>query len=170
MAQKKLPVPVTLEEFNRLMRNTKQKHHKVAFLLAFASGLRISEVCNLEQRDIDLKDKRILVRSGKGGKDRIVPLPKNFRSELLKYIPITITPRSLERAFKTAAKKSGILRVKPTAHFHSLRHGFATHALKSGMDIQQVRFFMGHSNISTTSIYLHTEPKEALAKYEEVFG
>ena len=110
------------------------------------------------------------MRSGKGGKDRIVPLPKSFRTDLLKYIPITITERSLQRAFKGSAKRAGILRVKPDAHFHSLRHGFASQCLKSGMDIQTVRFFMGHSNVSTTSIYLHSEPKEALGKYEELFG
>ena len=167
---KKLPVSITLDEFKRLMKNTKQKHHRVAFLLAFASGLRISEVINLRPFDIDFKEKRILIRSGKGGKDRIVPLPKSFRHDLVKYLPIEITDRSLQRAFKTSAKKSGILRVKPTAHFHSLRHGFATQCLKSGLDIQTVRFFLGHSNVSTTSIYLHSEPKEALGKYEELFG
>jgi len=167
---KKLPIAITLEEFKKLMRNTKQKHHRVAFLLAFASGLRVSEVINLQSHDIDIKEKKILVRCGKGGKDRIVPLPKLFRKDLLNQIPIKITPRSLQRAFKTAAKKAGILKTKPQAHFHSLRHGFATQCLRSGMDIQNVRFFMGHSNISTTSIYLHSEPKEALGKYEELFG
>ncbi len=167
---KKLPIAITLEEFKRLMRNTKQKHHRVAFLLAFASGLRISEVINLQPSDIDFKEKRILIRSGKGGKDRIVPLPKSFRHELMKHIPIEITTRSLQRAFKTAARKAGILKTKPNAHFHSLRHGFATQCLRRGMSLQDTRFFLGHSNISTTSIYLHSEPKEALGKYEELFG
>ena len=167
---KKLPIAITLDEFKRLMRNTKQKHHRVAFLLAFASGLRISEVINLQPHDIDFKEKRILIRSGKGGKDRIVPLPKSFRHDLIKYIPIKITPRSLQRAFKTAARKASILKVKPDAHFHSLRHGFASECLKRGMSLQDTRFFLGHSNISTTSIYLHSEPKEALGKYEELFG
>jgi len=167
---KKLPVSITLDEFKRLMKNTKKKHHKVAFLLAFASGLRVSEVINLKPNEIDFKEKRILILNGKGGKDRIVPLPKSFRQELLKYIPIKITTRSLQRAFKTAAKKAGILKIKPDAHFHSLRHGFATQCLKRGMSLQDTRFFLGHSNISTTSIYLHSEPKEALGKYEELFG
>ena len=168
--QKKLPIAITLDEFKRLMKNTKQKHHKVAFLLAFASGLRISEVLNLQPYNIDFKEKRILIQRGKGGKDRIVPLPKNFRKDLIKFIPINITDRSLQRAFKASARKAGILRVKPSAHFHSLRHGFATQCLKNNIDIQTVRFFLGHSNVSTTSIYLHTEPKEALGKYEELFG
>lgn len=167
---KKLPIAITLEEFKRLMRNTKQKHHRVAFLLAFASGFRISEVISLQPHNIDFKEKRILIQSGKGGKDRIVPMPKSFRHDLIKYLPMKITARSLQRAFKTSAKKAGILKVKPDAHFHSLRHGFASQCLKSGLDIQTVRFFMGHSNVSTTSIYLHTEPKEALGKYEELFG
>lgn len=170
MPPKKLPVAITLEEFKRLMRNTKQKHHRVAFLLAWGSGLRISEVINLKPNNIYFKEKKILIQQGKGGKDRIVPLPKLFRQDLLKYLPLKITARSLQRAFKSSAKRAGILKTKPTAHFHSLRHGFASECLKRGMSLQDTRFFMGHSNISTTSIYLHTEPKEALGKYEELFG
>ena len=87
----------------------------------------------------------------------------------MKHIPIKCGIRSLQRAFKGAAKRSGLLKIKPSAHFHSLRHGFATQCLKRGMSLQDTRFFLGHSNISTTSIYLHSEPKEALSKYEELF-
>lgn len=166
---KKLPVAISEEEFFQLMKRTYKKHHRVAFLLGFAAGLRISEICKLEPRDINMQERRILVRSGKGNKDRVVPLPKVFKPDMLKFIPIKCGVRSLERAFKSAARRAKLLEIKPTLHFHSLRHGFATHLLKQGADIQTVRFFLGHSNISTTSVYLSSEPKEALKKYEDLF-
>lgn len=165
----KLPVSITEEEFFALIKKTRRPHHKLAFLLGFGAGLRVSEVINLEPRDIDRKEKRIIIRQGKGKKDRIVPLPKGFKESYLAHLPIKCGIRSLQRAFKTAAKRAGLLETKPTLHFHSLRHGFATHLLKQGADIQTVRFFLGHSNISTTSIYLSSEPREALKKYEELF-
>jgi integrase/recombinase XerD len=62
-----------------------------------------------------------------------------------------------------------LLEVKPTLHFHSLRHGFASNAVSKGIPIHHVRTLMGHSNISTTNVYLEMNPKEALKSYEELF-
>lgn len=166
---KKLPVAISEEEFEQLYKRTLKKHHKVAFLLGFMSGLRVSEVVNLEQRDLNLQDKTILVRQGKGKKDRIVPLPKGFREEMLNYIPIKCSIRSLQRAFKRSAKKAKLLEKKPDLHFHSLRHGFGTRLASQGVPIHHIRTLMGHSNISTTNVYLEANPKEALKKYEELF-
>lgn len=166
---KKLPVIVTPEEFGKLIKATKKKHHKVAFLIGFAAGLRVSEVTGLEQRDIDFNQKRIIVRQGKGSKDRIVPLPKGFRESHLKHIPIKVGVRALQKAFKNSCVKAGLLETKPDLHFHSLRHGFGTRCVSSGMPIHHVRTLMGHSNISTTNIYLEANPKEALKFYEEEF-
>ena len=143
--------------------------HKVAFLLAFGSGLRISEVVNLELRDVYMKERKILVRQGKGNKDRIVPLPKGFRNSHLNYIPLTIGVRALQKAFSSACKRAKLLDTKPTLHFHSLRHGFATQCISEGIKLNHLQAFMGHTNISTTSIYLHSNPKEALKEYEELF-
>lgn len=166
---KKLPVAINEEEFTKLIQNTKKKHHKMAFLLGYASGLRISEVLNLEPRDVDLKGKSILVRQGKGSKDRPVPLPKGFREEHLKQLPIKCGERALEKAFKNCCKRAGLLEIKPTLHFHSLRHGFATNSVSKGIPIHHIRTLMGHSNISTTNVYLEMNPKEALKSYEELF-
>lgn len=166
---KKLPVSVTEEEFVNLIRNTNQLHHKVAFLLGWGAGLRISEVVGLEKRDIDLKEKRILVREGKGRKDRVVPLPKGFRESYLREIPIKCGVRSLQKAFKVSAEKSKLLEKKPTLHFHSLRHGFGTRLAELGTPIHHIRTLMGHSNISTTNVYLEANPKDALKSYEEYF-
>jgi len=166
---KKLPVCVELEEFTKILKNTNQEHHRLAFLLGFGSGLRISEIINLEQRDINIQEKKILVREGKGKRDRIVPLPKGFREKHMKLIPIKCKQRSLQIAFKNACKKAGILEQKPSIHFHSLRHGFGTQMVSNGVPIHHIRTLMGHSNIATTNIYLISNPKDALKSYQELF-
>lgn len=166
---KKLPVAISYEEFVTLLNHTKKKHHKLSFLLAFESGLRISEVLKLEVRDIDLKEKKIFIRMGKGGKDRVVGIPKHFREEYLKLIPIKCGGRALELAFKSSADRAGLLKVKPTLHFHSLRHGFGSHLANKGVPIHHIRTLMGHSNISTTNVYLELNPTQALKSVEELF-
>lgn len=166
---KKLPIAITQEEFLKLLGETKQKHHKLAFLLGFESGLRISEIIKLEPRDVNLKDKSLLIRQAKGSKDRIANLPKHFREEYLKLLPLKCGERALEKAFKSAAGKAGLLKFKPELHFHSLRHGFASHAASNGVPIHHLRTLLGHANISTTNVYLDMNPKGALKSVEELF-
>ena len=166
---KKLPVSISAEEFVKLMKATKKLLHKVAFVLGFGSGLRISEVTHLEKRDVDFKARTIHVRQGKGSKDRIVPLAKGFHQVYLTKIPISQGIRALQKAFKRAALKAGLLKTKPELHFHSLRHGFGSRLAGEGVPIHHIRTMMGHSNIATTNVYLEANPKEALKWYEEKF-
>jgi len=166
---KKLPVAISEEEFAKLLKHTKKEHHKVSFLLGFASGLRIAEIVNLEPRDINFKERNIFVRQGKGSKDRVVPLPKGFREKHLSLFPLKCGVRALQKAFKKACKRAGLLETKPSIHFHSLRHGFGTQCVKNNIPIHHIRTLMGHSNISTTNVYLELNPKEALKSYEEYF-
>lgn len=166
---KKLPVAIDEDEFYELIKHTKSEHHKVAFLLGYGAGLRVSEVVKLEKRDIDFKEGKILIRQAKGSKDRVVPIPKAFKPKHLEFIPIKCGVRALQIAFKNAIKKARLNETKPNAHFHSLRHGFATQCVKKGIPIHHIRTLMGHTNISTTNVYLEANPKEALKSYEELF-
>lgn len=166
---KKLPVAISVDEFLELIKRTNKKTHKLAFLLAFGSGLRVSEVLKLEPRDIDFKERKIFIRQGKGSKDRIVPLSKGFKEEYTQLLPLKIGERALQKAFKSCANRANLLKNKPNLHFHSLRHGFATHAVSQGIPIHHVRTAMGHSNISTTNVYLEMNPKETLRSFEELF-
>lgn len=171
---KKLPVAISEEEFTLLLKNTNMEKHKVAFLLGFGSGLRVSEIINLKPEQIDLKERKIFISQAKGSKDRIVPLAKGFQDRHLKLFPIKFKniksgSRSLEIAFKEAAKRAGLLDKKQELHFHSLRHGFASQAVANGIPIHHIRTLMGHSNISTTNVYLEANPKDALKSYEELF-
>lgn len=166
---KKLPIAITLEEYEALIDSTNSQKQKLAFYLGFNIGLRVSEVIKLEPRDIDIDQGKIFIRMAKGSKDRIVPLPKGFQKKYLALLPLGIGSRALQKAFKVAAKKSGLLERKPTAHFHSLRHGFATRFLELGGNIQFLKTLMGHTNISTTDIYNQLNPKVALDAYKELW-
>jgi len=166
---KKLPVALSEEEFGTLIKHTTRKHHKIAFLLGYGSGMRISEVLNLEPSDINFTQRSILIREGKGSKDRTVPMPKGFREEHIKLLPLSVGARALQKAFNAICKRAGLLETKPSLHFHSLRHGFATNAVSKNIPIHHIRTLMGHSNISTTNIYLEANPKEALKSYENLF-
>ena len=174
---RKLPVCVSFEEFERLIKATKNKRYKLAFMLGWMSGLRISEVVKLpapSQEDINYG--RLRIENAKGGKDRIVPLPKGFRKEYLELMPLVghfknskSAIRSLQVGFRRAATRAGITKTKPGVHFHSLRHGFATHALSSGLPLHDLRSLLGHSNISTTNIYLESNPVRAIKNYQDLF-
>ena len=160
---------MTKAEFDRLMAVTYTEKHRAAYVLGFSCGLRISEITNLRQEDIDRGSGLIKVVQGKGGKDRVVPLPKGFKENMMNYIPLSCGNRSLQRAFKTAAERGKLLEKKPNLHFHSLRHGFATRLAVKKVPIHHIKILLGHSNISTTSIYLTANPEEALGDYEELF-
>jgi len=166
---KKLPIALSKEEFAKLIEKTKYPHWKVAFVLGFGAGMRISEVVNLEPRDIDFDKKSIHIRQGKGSKDRIVPMPKGFMPKHMKHLPMKCGARALQSAFKKTCEAAGLFETKPELHFHSLRHGFASHLAGKGVPIHHLRTLLGHSNISTTNIYLEANPVNALKSYEEFF-
>lgn len=166
---KKFPIAINEEDFAKLIKYTRKDEHKLAFLLGFGSGMRVSEVIRLEKKDVNMRDKTIFIKQGKGHKDRIVPVPKGLKEKYLDLLPLKVGARALQIAFKRAAKASGLLETKPEAHFHSLRHGFASQAVKKGIPINHIRTLMGHSNISTTNVYLELNPKEAIKSYEDLF-
>lgn len=166
---KKLPIAIDKDEFAKLIQNTKKDIHKIAFLLGFGTGLRVSEVVKLEPRDIDFNKKSILIRQAKGSKDRVVPVPKGFMPKHLKLLPLGIGARALQYAFKHSCKKAKLLEKKPELHFHSLRHGFATNCVANNIPLHHIRTLMGHSNISVTNVYLELNPKAAIDSYLENF-
>lgn len=142
----------------------------------FSTGLRVSELCNLNREDIDLTKGEFPV-VGKGRKVRLVFLsqsalktlgaylnarhdadealfiriPRDQRFE--RYDMLRITPRSIQRIVKKHATRAGIVRNRVTPH--SLRHLFATDLLKNGADIRSVQTLLGHANVTTTQIYTH---------------
>ncbi len=138
-------------------------------MIAWGSGLRISEVVNLQKTDFNFTDMSIRVNMGKNSKDRIVPIPKGFTKHELNWIPIGVKQRALQKEFIAACEKCGLKDEKPTVHFHSLRHGFATECMRSGMRLSYIQGLMGHADLSTTAIYINLVPKERIEDYREKF-
>jgi site-specific recombinase XerD len=157
----------------------------------FSTGLRVSELCSLDQDNIDLKRGEFSVR-GKGSKLRLVFLsgeakaaiatylgkrsdadealfirvPRNERFE--KYEELRLTPRSVQRIIKKYAVVAGIVGKKVTPH--SLRHSFATDLLRNGADIRSVQALLGHSSVTTTQIYTHVTDKQLREVHEKFHG
>ena len=164
--KRRIPKCVRSEEFKLLIEQVPKKDFKarIGFLLAYGSGMRISEVLRVSKEH--LRGNSIFIPESKYGLERIVPLPKGWKEIFEKEIPLKTTARTLERKFKAYC-----LKAKLPAHytFHSLRHGFATRLLENGVPINQVQVLLGHSNVSTTSIYVKANPSDALKSYEDLF-
>jgi integrase/recombinase XerD len=138
--------------------------NKVILALLYSSGLRVSELVTLQTDNVDLDERTIRIR-GKGEKDRIVLFDDETKILIEEYIDkkpeedeylfvnrsgTHLTSRYIQMMIKTHAEKAGIKK-KVTPHI--LRHSFATHLLKNGVDIRAIQQLLGHSNLSTTQIY-----------------
>ena len=169
--KKRKPLPITMsgEDFVEILRHTISKHHKIAFLIAFESGLRISEVLALQKHNFHYKDDLLQVLDGKGGKDRFTNIPKHWKKEYEEFIPIPCGKRSLQTAFETAATKAGVRRDDKKVHFHTLRHGYATRLYEKDMKLSEIQKLLGHENINTTLVYAYVSPKKTAHKAKEMF-
>lgn len=162
----KLPAILSKDDIANILNQIKNKKHRLMIALAYAAGLRVSELVALRVRDLDTKEMTVAVRQGKGRKDRISVLsPKLIAGiESLtagknagEYVFESnrggkLTATTAQMVFKNALEKSG---VNKPATFHSLRHSFATHLLENGVDVRFVQELLGHQNIRTTQIYTH---------------
>ncbi|MBD3253142.1 tyrosine-type recombinase/integrase [Candidatus Pacearchaeota archaeon] len=160
---KKIPEAITEDEFLKIIRAVKKKHHKIAFILGFYGCMRISEIVNLKPENIDRGQRLIRIKQAKGHKDRNIPLPPQA-TRGLSHIPLKCGIRALEIAFKSYSKKV----LGKDSYFHILRHSGATHYLnKKKWSIRQVQQLLGHSKIQTTEIYTHVTPQILIEKMWE---
>ena len=143
--------------------------------LLYATGLRVSELVSLRQAAVR-RDPRFIAVTGKGGKERLVPLSPQARAVLERYLAIlgTVTPQGraadgwlfpsrgrsghltrhrVGQLLKDLAREAGLPAEKVSPHV--LRHAFASHLLHHGADLRAVQQMLGHSDISTTQIYTH---------------
>lgn len=172
--ENKLPKVMSKEEVARIFECTANIKHKTALMIAYSCGLRVSEVANLKVLDIDYSRNMVIVRQGKGRKDRIAPLSHTLIKQLDKfkaaYRPFEyvfenperngpITDRTLQTVFNNACRWAGI---EKNLSFHSLRHSFATHLLEAGVDLRYIQELLGHKNSKTTEIYTHVSNKSLL--------
>jgi len=174
--KKPLQVPKTIskEQVVQLINAVENIKHRTIIMLAYACGLRVSEVVSLKVTDIDGNRNLLMVHRGKGKKDRVVSLgpgllvmlrkyyqqykPKKYLFEG-QYTQEHLSARSIQMVLSKAKQKAGI---QQAGSMHMLRHSFATHLLDKGIDVVFIQKLLGHNDIKTTLRYLHVSNKDLL--------
>lgn len=180
-ASRPIPTPLSYAEVEHLLSlpNTEVflgLRDRAIMELFYSSGLRLSELAALTKPCINQETLKVL---GKGNKERIIPLTKTAKSWLQTYMAHpdhksehiflnhrgqALTPRSIDRLFNKYLKLSGLSsHVTP----HVLRHTIATHWLENGMDLKTIQTLLGHSSLSTTTIYTQVSKSHKKAVYNK---
>ncbi|MCF2941471.1 site-specific integrase [Paenibacillus alkaliterrae] len=170
--EKKLPNVCSQGEILRLLKATNNVKHQAILYLTYSSGLRVSEVVKLRVMDVDPERKMLLVKQGKGRKDRYTLLSdaamivvRAYMDQVKpdiwlfpgQYTGTHLTERTAQRIFEQCVITAGI---KKKISIHSLRHSFATHLLENGTDIRYIQELLGHQSSRTTEIYTHVSVKD----------
>jgi site-specific recombinase XerD len=169
---KRIPDIITNKQIGQLISATRSLRYQVFFLVLYSMGLRLSEALHLTVNDIDSETMQVHIRDGKGGKDRLVPLPKRtllalrcywkiHRHPVLlfprfgqdKIIPLQCPPMDKGSVQKALKKVMAELGIKKNISPHSLRHCFATHLLEQGIDLRSLQILLGHHSLNTTAKY-----------------
>ena len=175
---KKLIKFISTDDFKKILKSEKDNKYKLAYVLAFGSGLRISEIVGpaknsnqdikpLTRNQVNLESKQIQVL-GKGGKERITVINPIFpiRESMLKLLPLDIKRRTLQNRFKRLCEKV----LGKSLNFHTLRHGFANHMLNErNLPMPMVQGFGGWARLDTVGIYAKANPVQAIGKVWEGF-
>jgi integrase/recombinase XerD len=160
-SEKKLPQIIEKEFLLKKISEIHNLKHKAIISLAYSTGMRVSEVCNLRIEDIDSKRMLINIRQAKGRKDRVVPLSENILFLLRNYFKAYKPKEYLFNGQKGLKYSHGSCNqivkkyLGERYHFHLLRHSNATTLLESGVDLRLIQKCLGHQNIKTTEIYTH---------------
>lgn len=188
---KKLPNFLSYEEYLKIIESIKQEdsysiRNKLIVEMLFATGIRVSELCNIKIKDITFSDKSIRIL-GKGSKERIVYygdyadelLKKYIYTERSKLLKDNISDYLLINNKKTPLKRGGVEKIidkivqdaslKHKISPHVLRHTFATIMLNEGADIRTVQELLGHASLSTTGIYTHVTIDRLKNEYLKAF-
>jgi integrase/recombinase XerC len=191
--EKKLPVHLSVEDAVRFIETPDSetdfgKRDRAILELLYATGVRVSELVQLDLRHIDFNNKLLLV-FGKRRKERIVPFGEpaakalrdylSVREKFLMNAPATrrdaqplilnyqgtrMTARSVGRLIEKYIKLcAGIHDISP----HALRHSFATHLLDSGADLRDIQALLGHARLSTTQVYTHVSMEKLIEVYDK---
>lgn len=169
-APQRLPEILSREELARLFAVARHLKSRTFLMLAYGTGLRLSELCHLRVSDIDSHPDRkcLRVEQGKGAKDRYVPLaddvlqllrawwcaahPRPWLFAAVRDPSQPMEPKTAQRWYRAACAHAGITK---RGGIHTLRHCYATHLLEAGVDLHSLSQWLGHNHVSTTTRYLH---------------
>ena len=161
------------------------RRDQAVFELIYSAGLRVGELVRLNMNDIDFKGAAIMVRRGKGGKDRLVPFGQPAAETLTAWLAVRgglvdpevsgealflgrrgkrLGDREVRRVLEARLQVRGL-----DGHYspHSLRHSFATHLLSAGADLKAIQEMLGHSSLATTERYTHLDLERLRRVYRE---
>ncbi|MBO5821909.1 MAG: tyrosine recombinase XerD, partial [Lentisphaeria bacterium] len=183
---------LSIEETDRLLRAFSDRasealtiRNRAILEMMYASGLRVSETADLKLGDVNFETGMVRV-TGKGSKERIVPVASRVLNLLRRYIAsarmelteknpmspylfVSRTGKRLdrERIWAIIKEAAFIAGIDKEIHPHTLRHSFATHLLENGADLRAIQEMLGHSDISTTEIYTHVNKNRLLAVHRQ---
>lgn len=185
---REIPKVLSVSEIDKLLSSIDDttdigKRDLALFELIYSCGLRISEVCNLLLSNVHLEEGLILVQ-GKGNKERIVPFGEKAFNKINAYLEVRgnllkgktipqlfvnykgepISRKGVWKKFQQLEQLSGV-----NAKVHTLRHSFATHLLSGGADLRSVQELLGHSDLSTTTIYTHISDNQLENAHKKYF-
>jgi integrase/recombinase XerD len=161
----RLPTVLSKDEIAAMIAVENNIKHKLMIQILYCSGMRVSELADLEINDIDFGRKMIHIRLGKGGKDRNTIVSQtvldNISKYLLEYQPLRflfesfsvgkkMNVRSIQKVVSNSAELAGI---RKEVSAHTLRHTFATHLLENGVNLRYIQALLGHARLETTQIY-----------------
>ncbi|MCC7145551.1 MAG: tyrosine recombinase XerC [Phycisphaeraceae bacterium] len=192
---KRLPKAITVEQVDKLLsvpdnRDTLGSRDRAILETLYSTGVRVSELVDLNRRDVDMQEQMLRVR-GKGKKERLVPLGTHALSAIRHYLTLLdpdprfeklrtqgnegdlplfvnknggrLSSRSVRRKLDKYLMTAGL---DPTISPHTLRHSFATHLLENGADLRSVQELLGHQSLSTTQIYTHLSTSRMRSAYD----
>ena len=189
-AWKTLPKFLSTDDVDKLLQAPDISHprgirDRALIELLYATGLRVSELVNLRQQDLNLES-GYLTTTGKGRKQRLVPVGDEAAAWLTRYVrearPALLKKRAATKLFVNARGGSGLSRVgfwkilkdygkqagvRGSLSPHVLRHSFATHLLERGADLRAIQMMLGHSDLSTTQIYTHVLEARLRSVYDK---
>ncbi len=186
-AKQRLPKTLDVDQIAGLVSASVESPLEIRDLaimeLFYSSGLRLSELVSLDIEDLDTLDQTIVVKKGKGGKSRIVPVGKFAIKAITTWLQVRndiavvaspalfisrrgkrIAGRTVQSRLERWRKKNAL---QERIHPHMLRHSFASHLLESSGDLRAVQEMLGHSNISTTQIYTHLDFQHLTRVYDQ---
>lgn len=192
--EKKLPHVLYKEQIAEIFKYNRNRTDELMYrdqaILStlYFSGIRASELCNIDMQDVYLKQRTIRV-IGKGNKERLVPINDECRSDIEKYLRYSrptflsrtkempsklfltkdghpLTVRTLEKILDAIELKTGTF---VNLHPHILRHSYATHLLDNGADLRIIQELLGHASINTTQIYTHVSEEAMVNAYNSAF-
>ncbi len=178
---KSLPKTISVEETLLLLKTPDNLRDRLILFLLYGTGMRVSELSNLDLGCIDIDNRMLRIIGGKGNKDRLIPLPDVLIPILEEYMVKRrtdvsssalilnrsgkrLTSRSIQRLVKKYREQADLNDKKLTPH--TLRHAFATHLLANAVDIRVIQELLGHASLSTTQLYTHVSLAHLRKSYD----